>query len=155
MKTISSDFPLSGCPATCYMLPLCPRQAAADHSCLLCRFDTDQTFSSLQGTTLDTMNVVDGTWYVYLKGDYAGRVSGAVYDLRNSSDPVKLVTTVRCKCVLALSSLFSLSGAACTVEAYMLHRLTDGFATTSQLVLFCPSESRVCLPDALCKPCTT
>ena len=40
------------------------------------------------------MSVVDGTWYVYLKGDYAGRVSGAVYDLRNSSDPVKLVTTV-------------------------------------------------------------
>ena len=59
------------------------------------RFEEDQTFSSLQGTTLETMSVVDGTWYVYLKGDYAGRVSGAVYDLRNSSDPVKLVTTVR------------------------------------------------------------
>ena len=40
------------------------------------------------------MAVVDGTWYVSLKGDYAGRVSGAVYDLRNSSDPVQLVTTV-------------------------------------------------------------
>ena len=58
------------------------------------RFEEDQAFSSLQGTTLETMSVVDGTWYVYLKGDYAGRVSGAVYDLRNSSDPVKLVTTV-------------------------------------------------------------
>ena len=58
------------------------------------RFEDDQTFSSLQGTTLETMSVVDGTWYVYLKGDYAGRVSGAVYDLRNASDPVKLVTTV-------------------------------------------------------------
>ena len=40
------------------------------------------------------MDVVDGTWYVSLKGDYAGRVSGAVYDLRNSSEPVQLVTTV-------------------------------------------------------------
>ena len=60
----------------------------------ICRFESDQTFSSLQGTDLETMSVVDGTWYVYLKGDYAGRVSGAVYDLRNSSDPVKLVTTV-------------------------------------------------------------
>ena len=59
-----------------------------------CRFESDQTFSSLQGTDLETMSVVDGTWYVYLMGDYAGRVSGAVYDLRNSSDPVKLVTTV-------------------------------------------------------------
>lgn len=58
------------------------------------RFEEDQTFSSLQGTTLETMSVVDGTWYVYLKGDYAGRVSGAVYDMRNSSDPVKLLTTV-------------------------------------------------------------
>lgn len=58
------------------------------------RFADDQTFSSLQATDLKTMDVVDGTWYVYLKGDYAGRVSGAVYDYRNSSDPVKLVTTV-------------------------------------------------------------
>jgi len=58
------------------------------------RFADDQTFSSLQATDLETMDVVDGTWYVYLKGDYAGRVSGAVYDYRNSSDPVKLVTTV-------------------------------------------------------------
>ncbi|DBA89815.1 hypothetical protein WJX79_008735 [Trebouxia sp. C0005] len=59
----------------------------------LCWFADDQTFSSLQATDLETMDVVDGTWYVYLKGDYAGRVSGAVYDYRNSSDPVKLVTT--------------------------------------------------------------
>ena len=58
------------------------------------RFDRDQTFSSLQATTLETMDVIDGTWYVYLKGDYAGRVSGAVYDIRNSSDPIKLITTV-------------------------------------------------------------
>lgn len=65
----------------------------AGHVCSF-RFEEDQTFSSLQATTLETMSVVDGTWYVYLKGDYAGRVSGAVYDLRNSSDPVKLVTTV-------------------------------------------------------------
>lgn len=65
----------------------------AGHMCSF-RFEEDQTFSSLQATTLETMSVVDGIWYVYLKGDYAGRVSGAVYDLRNSSDPVKLVTTV-------------------------------------------------------------
>ncbi|KAL3141617.1 hypothetical protein ABBQ32_004857 [Trebouxia sp. C0010 RCD-2024] len=76
----------------------------------LCWFDTDQTFSSLQGTTLDTMSVVDGTWYVYLKGDYAGRVSGAVYDLRNSSDPVKLVTTPTWStCSLSSSSTASTS----------------------------------------------
>lgn len=101
------------------------------------------------------MSVVDGTWYVYLKGDYAGRVSGAVYDLRNSSDPVKLVTTVRWQCVLVLSCLFSLSGAACTVEAYMLHRTTGRFATPTHLVPFCPSETRVCLLDVVGKPCTT
>ena len=79
----------------------------------MCRFDSDQTFSSLQGTTLETMNVVDGTWYVYLKGDYAGRVSGAVYDLRNSMDPVKLVTTVRRN--------VSLYCTACLVRCLGLH----------------------------------
>lgn len=47
------------------------------------------------------MNVVDGTWYVSLKGDYAGRVSGAVYDYRNSSNPVQLVTTVSYKTMSA------------------------------------------------------
>lgn len=73
-------------------LTLCTCCVTALH--LLCRFADDQTFSALQATTLDTMAVVDGTWYVSLKGDYAGRVSGAVYDLRNSSDPVQLVTTV-------------------------------------------------------------
>lgn len=62
--------------------------------CHACRYEDDQTFSALQATDLETMDVVDGTWYVYLKGDYAGRVSGAVYDYRNTSDPVKLVTTV-------------------------------------------------------------
>ena len=78
-------------PAVTGMQPCVHLMAGRMH---VVRFEEDQTFSSLQGTTLETMNVVDGTWYVYLKGDYAGRVSGAVYDLRNSSDPVKLVTTV-------------------------------------------------------------
>ena len=77
--------------AACYYLHAC---VLASHSMCAFRFEEDQTFSSLQGTTLETMSVVDGTWYVYLKGDYAGRVSGAVYDMRNSSDPVKLLTTV-------------------------------------------------------------
>ncbi len=80
-----------GCQSS---LALCFRLLLPNLACYLCRFADDQTFSSLQATDLETMDVVDGTWYVYLKGDYAGRVSGAVYDLRNSSDPVKLVTTV-------------------------------------------------------------
>ena len=83
-----------------------PRSAG---TCCASRFADDQTFSALQATDLETMDVVDGTWYVYLKGDYAGRVSGAVYDLRNSSDPVKLVTTVSpCYCCNT-SSEFSLA----------------------------------------------
>lgn len=89
----------------------------AAHSMCTLRFEEDQTFSSLQGTTLETMSVVDGTWYVYLKGDYAGRVSGAVYDMRNSSDPVKLVTTVS-----AIHSLHQLMMHCCTIlkeAAYM------------------------------------
>ena len=40
------------------------------------------------------MNVIDGTWYIYLRGDYAGRVSGNVYDIRNQTNPLLLVTDV-------------------------------------------------------------
>ena len=96
-----------------WKLPLslaCSRlQTNADSYMCTFRFDIDQTFSSLQGSDLETMSVVDGTWYVYLKGDYAGRVSGTVYDLRNSSDPVKLVTTVSSGIVQRMSVSHSTS----------------------------------------------
>ena len=59
------------------------------------RFDADQGFTEITAVRLETMDVVDGTWYVSLSGDYAGRVSGAVYDLRNESNPIQLATTVR------------------------------------------------------------
>lgn len=81
-------------PVTLHAAALLLCFSSCSHAALLRRFADDQTFSAIQGTALETMNVVDGTWYVSLKGDYAGRVSGGVYDLRNSSDPVQLVTTV-------------------------------------------------------------
>ena len=62
----------------------------------VCRFSSDQGFTQIQATRLETMNVIDGTWYVSLKGDYAGRVSGAVYDIRNQSNPVQLAVSVSC-----------------------------------------------------------
>ncbi len=37
--------------------------------------------------------VIDGKWYVIVKGDYAGRVSGAIYDITNTSNPVAIPTT--------------------------------------------------------------
>lgn len=41
-----------------------------------------------------SMTVIDGSWYVVIKGDYAGLVSGAVYDLTNNTAPQKVTTTV-------------------------------------------------------------
>ncbi len=39
------------------------------------------------------LQVIDGKWYVIVKGDYAGRVSGAIYDITNSSSPVAVPTS--------------------------------------------------------------
>ncbi|KAK9804279.1 hypothetical protein WJX72_004431 [[Myrmecia] bisecta] len=58
----------------------------------LCWFDSDQQFTEIEAVRLETMDVVDGNWYVNLMGDYAGRVSGNIYDLTNSTNPVKMTT---------------------------------------------------------------
>jgi hypothetical protein len=58
------------------------------------RFDTDQTFSDIQVNNIEAMDLVDGKWYVVVKGDYAGRVSGAVYDITNSTAPAQLTLEV-------------------------------------------------------------
>lgn len=39
--------------------------------------------------------MVDGKWYVVVKGDYAGRVYGYVYDITNTTAPTQIPTTVR------------------------------------------------------------
>ncbi|KAG2494616.1 hypothetical protein HYH03_007135 [Edaphochlamys debaryana] len=58
----------------------------------LCWFTDDQVFTEVQVNSLNAAQVIDGKWYVIVKGDYAGRVSGAVYDITNSSNPVAVPT---------------------------------------------------------------
>ena len=36
------------------------------------------------------MTVIDGTWYIKITGDYAGRISGGVYDVSNETNPVPI-----------------------------------------------------------------
>ncbi|GAB4818341.1 hypothetical protein N2152v2_005387 [Parachlorella kessleri] len=56
----------------------------------LCWFEEDQTFSEVTATRLETVDVIDGRWYIYVHGDYAGRVSGAVFDLTDPDHPKQL-----------------------------------------------------------------
>lgn len=60
---------------------------------MACRYDGDQTFAQTQVNGIFAMDVIDGKWYVVVKGDYAGRVAGAVYDVSNSTNPVVIPTT--------------------------------------------------------------
>ena len=57
------------------------------------RYSTDQTFTQVQESDLNAMSVIDGNWYVVVKGDYAGRVYGSVYDISNSTNPVPIPTS--------------------------------------------------------------
>ncbi|MEW5304614.1 MAG: hypothetical protein WDW36_007214 [Sanguina aurantia] len=59
----------------------------------LCWYDHDQVFTDTLVNAIFTMTVIDGSWYVVVKGDYAGLVSGAVYDLANTTNPAKVPTT--------------------------------------------------------------
>lgn len=43
------------------------------------RWTSERTLDSPDGTTLQSMNLPPGRWYVRIRGDYHGRVSGAVY----------------------------------------------------------------------------
>jgi hypothetical protein len=60
----------------------------------LCWYDSDQTFDQVQVNSINAANVVDGKWYVVVKGDYAGRVSGYIYDITNATSPQQIPTTV-------------------------------------------------------------
>lgn len=59
----------------------------------LCWYDSDQTFDSVSVNAINAMDLIDGKWYVVVKGDYAGRVSGSVYDLSNSTNPTQVPTS--------------------------------------------------------------
>ena len=48
----------------------------------------------MQINAINAMEIIDGQWYVVVKGDYAGRVSGTVFDISNSSNPVNMTTEV-------------------------------------------------------------
>lgn len=50
---------------------------------------TLSTHPQVQVNTLNAMSVIDGNWYVIVKGDYAGRVHGSIFDVTNATDTVK------------------------------------------------------------------
>jgi hypothetical protein len=58
----------------------------------LCWYGTDQAFEQPQSNQILSMKVIDGAWYVIVKGDYAGRVGGRIYDASNSSGPTQIAT---------------------------------------------------------------
>ncbi|KAL6750531.1 hypothetical protein V8C86DRAFT_2809369 [Haematococcus lacustris] len=59
----------------------------------LCWFESDQAFDSVQTNSINAASVIDGKWYVVVKGDYAGRVSGFVYDITNNTKPEPIATS--------------------------------------------------------------
>lgn len=58
----------------------------------MCRWEDDQTFSDVRVNRIEAAEVVDGAWYIIIKGDYTGRVSGNVYDLTvpEAPEPIEL-----------------------------------------------------------------
>ena len=66
------------------------KQRHATHTITTARFDAEQTFSQAQETQIKAVTLVDGTWYVRVRGDFAGRVSGAIYEVNGGDDERKL-----------------------------------------------------------------
>eukprot|EP00892_Ulva_mutabilis_P009550 jgi/Ulvmu1/6968/UM033_0025.1 len=59
----------------------------------LCWWDKDQTFNDVKVNIIESADIIEGTWYVIIKGDYTGRVSGSVYDLTNPQQPEQVELT--------------------------------------------------------------
>lgn len=59
------------------------------------RWEEDQTFKDVRVNIIEAADVVDGAWYLIIKGDYTGRVTGNVYDLTipTQPEPVELTPT--------------------------------------------------------------
>lgn len=71
----------------------------------LCWFPVDQSFTTVQVNSLSTMHVIDGKWYIVVKGDYAGRVHGSIFDISNSTNPIPIPTEPKWEaCQLTTSS---------------------------------------------------
>ena len=61
----------------------------------LFRFAEDQAFTEVIVSRLETMEVIKGEWSIRVKGDYTRRVSGKIYDISNTTNPVQIETQVR------------------------------------------------------------
>jgi len=61
----------------------------------LCWFEADKTFEQYQETQIQLVSLVDGAWYVRIMGDFAGRVSGAVYVMEDETSPERVAAEVR------------------------------------------------------------
>lgn len=59
------------------------------------RFEEDQAFAQYQETQIRSLTLLPGAWYVRVLGDYAGRVSGRIYDATDESAPQQLAVEVR------------------------------------------------------------
>jgi hypothetical protein len=57
------------------------------------RWEEDQTFSDVKVNRIESAEVVDGVWYLIIKGDYTGRVTGTVYDLTVPTEPESIELT--------------------------------------------------------------
>lgn len=54
------------------------------------RWEEDQTFSDIKVNRIESAEIIDGVWYLVIKGDYTGRVKGTVYDLTDPEVPVAI-----------------------------------------------------------------
>jgi hypothetical protein len=81
------------------------------------RWEEDQTFNDVKVNRIESAEVIDGVWYLIIKGDYTGRVTGTVYDLTSPTDPQSIeLTPTWEKCKLPDSDTQSTSRKVCFIH---------------------------------------
>lgn len=64
------------------LFPIAPSAAALIPVFLpSARYDEDKAFEQPQANIIQSVDLTDGTWYIKISGDYAGKVSGIVYNI--------------------------------------------------------------------------
>lgn len=96
--------------------------------------------------------MVDGAWYIIIKGDYTGRVSGDVYDLTEPEAPELIELTPQWEKCRLPNATDATSGSASRVRApklrvrVLLLRVWLWAARSCVLVLSCSVSRRWLIP---------
>eukprot|EP00210_Caulerpa_lentillifera_P002091 g2006.t1 len=64
----------------------------------ICWFAEDQVFEEIVDSRFETMELIEGEWYVRVIGDFTRKVQGRLFDITNATQPIEIHPSVNALC---------------------------------------------------------